>query len=136
MAAVKVSAPIGWAQPSRRWLGQVEEGGEAAGGAGELGCPAGQVGEVAAVGGQPGLQVAFEGEQQLAGLWVEGEHGWVVAGRAGQAGGQGLELQGVAVGHRLGDGWGAGLAAADQAWREAVEEPGQQAAAAEPGSAG
>ena len=43
--------------------GQVEEGGEAAGGAGELGRPAGQVGQVAAVGGQPGLQVALEAEQ-------------------------------------------------------------------------
>ena len=114
----------------------MEEGGEAAGGAGELGCPAGQVGQVAAVGGQPRLQVALEGQQQLASLWIEGEHGRVVAGRRGEAGRQGLELQGVAVGHRWGDGWGAGLAAADQAWREAVQEPGQQPAAAEPGPAG
>jgi hypothetical protein len=43
-------------------FGEVEEGGEAAGGAGELGGPAGQGGQVAAVGGQPGLQVAFEPE--------------------------------------------------------------------------
>ena len=34
--------------------GQVEEGGEAAGGAGELGRPAGQVGQVATVGSEPG----------------------------------------------------------------------------------
>ena len=95
---------MGWAQPSRRWLGQVEEGGEAAGGAGELGCPAGQMGQVAAVGGQPRLQVALEAKQQLARVRIEGEHGWVVAGWAGQAGGQGLELEGVAVGHGLGDG--------------------------------
>src|SRR4029450_13063650 len=40
--------------------------------------------------------------------------------------------QAVAVGHRWRDGWGAGLAAADQAGREAVQEPGQQAAATEP----
>jgi hypothetical protein len=40
--------------------GEVEEGGEATGGAGEFGCPAGQVGEVPAAGGQAGLQVAFE----------------------------------------------------------------------------
>jgi hypothetical protein len=43
-----------------------------------------------------------------------------------------LEFEGVAVGHRLGDGWGAGLSTTDQALGEAVEEPGQQAAAAEP----
>ena len=55
---------------------------------------------------------------------------------AGQAGGQGLQFEGVAVGHRCGDGWGAGLAAADQALGEAVQEPGQQPAAAEPGPAG
>jgi hypothetical protein len=116
--------------------GQVEEGGEAAGGAGELGGPAGQVGQIPASGGQPRLQVAFEGEQQLAGLWVEDEDGWVVAGRAGQAGGQRLELEGVAVGDRLGDGRSAGLAAADQAWRKAVQEPGQQSASSEAGSAG
>ena len=35
--------------------GQVQEGGDSAGGAGELGRPAGQVGQVAAVGGQAGL---------------------------------------------------------------------------------
>jgi len=40
--------------------GEVEEGGEAAGGAGELGRPAGEVGQVAAVGSQPRLQVALE----------------------------------------------------------------------------
>jgi hypothetical protein len=42
--------------------GQVQQCGEPAGGAGELGCPAGQVSQVAAAGGQPGLQVAFEPE--------------------------------------------------------------------------
>jgi hypothetical protein len=47
-----------------------------------------------------------------------------------------LELEGVAVGDRLGDGWSAGLAAADQAWRKAVQEPGQQSASSEAGSAG
>ena len=50
-------------------VGQMQEGGEAAGGAGELGRPAGQVGQVAAACGQPGLQVALEGEQQLARRW-------------------------------------------------------------------
>ena len=52
---------------------QVQEGGEAAGGAGELGRPAGEVGQVAAVGGQPRLQIALEPEQQLGRLPVEGE---------------------------------------------------------------
>jgi hypothetical protein len=52
--------------------GQVQEGGEAASGAGELGCPAGQVGQVAAAGGEPGLEVALESEEQLASLGVEG----------------------------------------------------------------
>jgi hypothetical protein len=48
-------------------LGQVEKGGNPAGGAGELGRPAGQVGQVAAVGGQAGLQVTLEGQEQLVG---------------------------------------------------------------------
>ena len=48
--------------------GQVQEGGEAAAGAGELGGPAGQVGQIPAAGGQPRLQVALEGQQQLAGV--------------------------------------------------------------------
>jgi hypothetical protein len=47
---------------------QVEEGGETAGGAGELGRPAGQVGQIPAAGGQAGLQVAFEAEQQFRGV--------------------------------------------------------------------
>ena len=136
MAAAKVSRLMGWAQPSRRCAGEVEEGGEAAGGAGELGRPAREVGQVAAVGREPRLQVALELKQQLPRGWVEGEDGGVVAGWAGQAGGQGLELEGVAVGHGLGDGWGAGLAAADQARREAVEEPGQQPTTPESGPAG
>jgi HTH-like domain len=52
------------------------------------------------------------------------------------AGGQGMQLPGVTVGHCLWDGWGVGLSVADQASREAVEEPGQQPTAAEPGPAG
>jgi hypothetical protein len=52
-------------------IGQVQQGGEAAGGAGEPGRPAGQVGQIAAAGRQAGLKVAFEGEQQLVGVWVE-----------------------------------------------------------------
>ena len=66
---------------------------------------------------------------------VEGEHGGVVAGRDDQAGCQSLELDGVAGGDRLGDGWGAGLAAANQALGKAVEEPGQQPPAPEAGPA-
>ena len=46
--------------------GQVQEGGQAAGGAGELGCPAGQVGQIPAASGQPGLQIMLEGQQQVA----------------------------------------------------------------------
>jgi hypothetical protein len=117
--------------------GQVQEGGEAAGGAGELGCPAGQLGEVAAAGGQPGLQIALEGEQQLGRRRVEGLQGRpVVGGGDGQAGRQGLQPQRIAVGHRRRDGWGAGLAAADQTLREAVQEPGEQPPATEPGPTG
>ena len=41
--------------------GQVQEAGDSAGGAGELGRPPGKVGEVAPRGGQPGLQVTLEG---------------------------------------------------------------------------
>jgi putative transposase len=52
------------------------------------------------------------------------------------AGGQGMQLPGVTVGHCLWDGGGVGLSVADQASREAVEEPGQQPTAAEPGPAG
>jgi hypothetical protein len=106
--------------------GQVQQRGEAAGGAGELGRPPGQMGEVAAAGGQPRLQVALEAEQLLGRRLVEGEQGRaVVAGGDGQAGSQGLKLEGVAVGDGLGDAWGAGLSAADQALGEAVEKPGQ-----------
>ena len=47
-----------------------------------------------------------------------------------------MEFERVAVGDRLGDGWGAGLAAADQAGGEAVQESGQEPPAAESGSAG
>jgi hypothetical protein len=47
-----------------------------------------------------------------------------------------LELEGVPVGDRREDGWGAGLSVADEAGWEAVQEPGQQPPAAEPGSAG
>jgi hypothetical protein len=43
-------------------VGEVEKGGEAAGGAGEFGGPAGQMRQVAAVGGQPRLQVTLEPE--------------------------------------------------------------------------
>jgi hypothetical protein len=46
-----------------------------------------------------------------------------------------LKLQGVAVGNCWRHGWGAGLAAADQALGEAVEESGQQSPAPEPGPA-
>jgi hypothetical protein len=34
---------------------EVQEGSEAAGGAGEFGCPAGQMGQITTAGGQPGL---------------------------------------------------------------------------------
>jgi hypothetical protein len=57
----------------------------------------------------------------------------VKVGRDGQAGRQGCQFQGVAVGYRRRDGWGAGLAVADQVGRQAVQEPSEQAAAAEPG---
>jgi hypothetical protein len=50
---------------------QVQQGGEAAGGAGESGRPAGQMGQVAAAGGDAGLQVTLEGEQQLGRLTIE-----------------------------------------------------------------
>ena len=60
----------------------MEEGGEAAGSAGEFGRPAGEVGEVAAAGGQPRLQLTLEPEQQLPRRLIEGEQGRpVVAGR-------------------------------------------------------
>src|SRR5215207_9369115 len=115
---------------------QVQERSEAAGGAGELGRPAGQVGQVAAAGSQPRLEVTLEAKQQFAGRLVEGEQGRpVVAGGDDQGGGQRLQFQSVAVGGRLEDGWGASLAAPHQALGEAVEEPGQQASAAEPGAA-
>jgi SAM-dependent methyltransferase len=68
--------------------GQVEQPGEAAGGAGELGRPASEVGQVAAGGGQPRLQVALEGQQQLAGRLVEGEQGRAVGGGDSQTGDQ------------------------------------------------
>jgi hypothetical protein len=72
-------------------LGQMQEGGEATGGAGELGRPAGQMGQVAAASGQPGLQVALEAQQQFPGRLVEEQQGRpVVAGGDGQAGSQGL----------------------------------------------
>jgi hypothetical protein len=83
----------------------VQQPGEAAGGAGELGRPAGQMGKVAAASGQPRLQLTLEPKQQLPRRLVEGEQGRpVVAGGDGQAGRQGLEFEGVAVGHRWGDG--------------------------------
>jgi hypothetical protein len=70
-------------------------------------------------------------------LWIEGEHGWTVAaGRPGEAGRQGLELHGIAVGHRLWHRWSSDLAAADQTLGEAVQEPGQQPPATEPGPVG
>ena len=68
-------------------------------------------------------------------MGFEGEYGRVLTDWGCEAGGQDLELEGVAVGHRFGDGWGAGLSA-DQAGREAVEEAGKEPATAEPGSAG
>ena len=40
--------------------GQMQQPGEAAGGAGELGRPPGQMGQVAAAGGQPRLQIALD----------------------------------------------------------------------------
>jgi hypothetical protein len=95
------------------------------------------MGQITTAGGQPGLQIALEAEQQLGRLLVKGQHSRpVISSRSAEAGGEGLELQGVAVGDQGGYGWGAGLAAADQALGEAVEKPGQQAAAAEPGPAG
>ena len=137
MAPAKVSAPIGLGPAVAQVAGQVQEGGEAAGGAGELGRPAGQVGQVAAVGGQPRLQVALEAQQQLARLRVEGRAGPGRRRRPGrQAGGQGLELQGVAVGHRRGTGGAPGWRRPTRLVGEAVQEPGQQPAAAEPGPAG
>src|ERR671913_376700 len=104
MAAAKVSAAMGWAQPSRRWLARCSS-------------PAmRQVGPVAASGGQAGLQVTLEGEEQLGRLLVEDQHGGSLLvrrpGGGGEAGRQGLELQGVAAGYRRRDGWGADLAAA------------------------
>jgi hypothetical protein len=99
-------------------FGQVEKGGEAAGRAGELGRPAGQMGQVAAAGGQPRLQITLEPEQQLGRLPVEGEQGGaLVPGGSGQAGGQSVKLQGVAIGHCRRHRWGAGLAAADHQQR-------------------
>jgi hypothetical protein len=72
---------------------QMQEAGETAGGAGELGRPPGQMSQVAAAGGQPRLQLALEAEQQLPRRLVEGERGRpVLAGGDGQAGRQGLEL--------------------------------------------
>ena len=63
----------------------MQQAGEAAGGAGELGRPAGQVGQVAAAGGQPGLQVALEAEQQLARLPGRGSAGPARRRRPGTA---------------------------------------------------
>jgi hypothetical protein len=98
------------------------------------------MGQITPASAQPRLQVLLEREQQFGRRLVENQQGWaLIAGRAsrdGEAGREGLKLHGVAVGHRRRHGWGAGLSAADQAWREAVEEAGQQAAAAEPGSVG
>jgi hypothetical protein len=51
----------------------MEQAGEAAGGAGELGCPACEVGQVAATSGQSGLKITLEAEQQLASRLVERE---------------------------------------------------------------
>ena len=117
--------------------GQMEEGGKAAGGTGELGRPAGEVGEVAAVGSEPGLEVVLEAEQQLGGRRLEGQQDRaLVVDGSGQAGGQGLELEGIAVGHRRWHRWSAGLAAADQTLGEAVQESCQQAPAPEPGPSG
>jgi hypothetical protein len=96
--------PDGLGPAVAEMFGQVEEGGEAAGGPGEFGRPAGQVGQVAAVDSEPRLQVTLEVEQQVASLGVEGEYGGVVAARGGQAGGQGLEFQAVAVSYRRWDG--------------------------------
>jgi hypothetical protein len=70
--------PDGLGPAVAEMFGQVQEGGEAAGGAGELGCPAGEVGQIPAMGGESGLQVALEAKQQLGRLLVENEHGWPV----------------------------------------------------------
>jgi hypothetical protein len=114
--------------------GQMQQRSEAAGGAGELGRPPGQMSQVAAASGQPRLQITLQGQQQLPRRLIEDERGRpVVAGGDGQAGRQGLQLQGIAVGHRRRDGWSAGLAAPHKALWEAVQEPSQQPAAAEPG---
>ena len=70
-------------------VGEVEQGGQAAGGAGELGRPAGQMGQVAAAGGQPRLQVALERQQQLPRRLVQRKQSRALAvgaGRDGQAG--------------------------------------------------
>ena len=109
-----MSVSMGLAQPSRRWLARWRRAARRQVAPASLAAQPAQMGEVAAVGGQAGFQVGFEGQQQLASLWVQGEDGRaVVAGWSGEAGGQGLELQGVAVGHRLGDVRGPGLAVAD-----------------------
>ena len=79
--------------------GQVEEAGDSAGGAGELGRPPGQVGEVAAAGGQPRLQVPLEAEQQLAGRLVEGQQGRAVV--AGVGPGRGVRLAARACSSRV-----------------------------------
>jgi hypothetical protein len=56
--------PDGLGPAVAEMFGQVEEGGEAAGGPGEFGRPAGQVGQVAAVDSEPRLQVTLEVEQR------------------------------------------------------------------------
>ena len=107
--------------------GEVKEAGKAAGGAGELCRPPGQMGQVVAAGGQPGLEVTLAPSRCLPAAWsrvsTAGSASSGRAGRDGQSGGQGLEFQGVAVGHRRQHRWGACLAVADQALGEAVEEP-------------
>jgi integrase len=109
--------------------GEVQQGRDAAGGAGELGGPAGQMRQVAAANGQAGFQSALEVQQQLAGVGLQGKDRRVVAGEAGrgaQAGGQGLQFCRVSVGQHWRHGWRSGLAPADQACWETVEEAGQQ----------
>ena len=127
---------MGWAQPSRRWSARCRRAARRQVAPASLAAQPARWARSPRVGSEPRLQVAFEVEQQVASLGVEGEDGGVVAGWGGQAGCQCLEFQAVAVSDCRWDGWGAGLAAADQAGRQAVQEPSQQPAAAEPRPAG